>query len=148
MDNRLTHELIKTKMTAIYRSLLKLGAAPADAEDIVQDTFYKALLYIDSVAPEKFSAWLIRVALNRYYDLCRKRQRHVEVPLDEVIVEEKGGPEERALDQERREEVEGVLAELPDMYKQLLILKYQLDLSYKEIAALIPMGFCRLLTPA
>ncbi|WP_082198103.1 sigma factor [Bacillus sp. FJAT-26390] len=62
-------------MKHLQRYLIRMGASQADAEDIVQDTVYKALLYLDSIVPDKFPAWLYRVALNRYCDMSRKHKR-------------------------------------------------------------------------
>lgn len=135
MDNEM-QPLLEEKMEQIKRYLIRLGAARNDAEDIVQDAVYKGLLYIDSIDPEKFFAWLFKVALNRYYDLCRKRKR-IQIPIDSVIVEDAETPEALVLQKENQEEIERVLNELPPFHKQLLIMKYELDLSYQEIAGLL-----------
>ncbi|WP_051272177.1 RNA polymerase sigma factor [Shimazuella kribbensis] len=57
----------------IFRYLVKLGASRRDAEDIVQDTFYQVLLSYQSIHLSKLKPWLFQVAINRYYDFCRKR---------------------------------------------------------------------------
>ncbi|GAB7388760.1 sigma-70 family RNA polymerase sigma factor [Bacillaceae bacterium] len=136
MDNELMHRLLLEKMKQIHRYLLRLGADRNDAEDIVQDTVYQGLLYIDSIDPEKFSAWLFKVALHRYYDVCRKKKR-IQIPIDSFTAEETEIPEELLLQKEKQEEIERVLEELSPIYKQLLIMKYEMDLSYKEIASLL-----------
>lgn len=136
MDNEQMLRLMQDKMKQIQRYLIRLGASRADAEDIVQDAVYKGLLYIDSIGPNKFSAWLYRVALNRYYDMLRKRKR-IEISMEEATVEGSEIPEEILLRKERREEIEKVMEELTPIYKQLLILKYELGFSYKEISELI-----------
>lgn len=59
---------------AIPSYLIKLGCNQEDAEDITQDTFYKALKYIDGIGASKISSWLFRVAINKYYDLCRTKK--------------------------------------------------------------------------
>ncbi|MGF9696470.1 RNA polymerase sigma factor [Paenibacillus sp. MABNR03] len=110
----------------------------SDAEDIIQDTVYKGLLYLDSIVPEKFSAWLYRVALNRYYDMLRKRKR-IEWLDQEPTVEGSEIPEEILLRKERREEIEHVMDALNPIYRQLLILKYELNFSYREISDLVGM---------
>ncbi|MGF6949088.1 RNA polymerase sigma factor (sigma-70 family) [Neobacillus sp. B4I6] len=136
MLNEMMYQLIQEKMKQLNRYLIRLGADRNDAEDIVQETIYKGILYIDSIDPEKFSAWLFKVALNRYYDLCRKKKR-IEVPIESVIIEDSGIPEDLLIQKEIREEIEHVLEQLTPIHKQLLILKYELDLSYKEISSLL-----------
>ncbi|MWC30627.1 sigma-70 family RNA polymerase sigma factor [Paenibacillus sp. MMS18-CY102] len=130
--------LLQDKMNHLQRYLIRLGASRSDAEDIVQDTVYKGLLYMDSIPPDKFSAWLYRVALNRYYDLLRKSQR-MEWLIEEPVAEEREVPEEILLRKEQRDEIERVMEALVPLYKQLLILKYELELSYREIASLLAM---------
>ncbi|MEH7484958.1 RNA polymerase sigma factor [Neobacillus drentensis] len=136
MDNERIYQLLQEKMKQLNRYLIRLGANRNDAEDIVQETIYKGILYIESIDPEKFSAWLYKVALNRYYDLCRKKKR-IEVPIESVIIEEAEIPEDLLIQKEIREEIEHVLDQLTPIHKQLLILKYELDLTYKEIASLL-----------
>ncbi|GGG04251.1 DNA-directed RNA polymerase sigma-70 factor [Paenibacillus albidus] len=130
------HQLLQPKMLEIRKYLIRLGAPAADAEDIVQDAVYKALLYMESIDERKFSAWLYKVAINRYYDLCRRRKRIV-IPLDEVEVADMDLPEDHLLQQEKKEDIERVLGELLPLHKQLLIMKYELELSYQEIAELL-----------
>lgn len=136
VNNERMLRLLQDKMSHIQRYLIRLGASRADAEDIVQDTVYKGLLYLDSIVPDKFSAWLYRVALNRYYDMLRKRKR-IEWSIEEATVEDSEIPEDILLRKERREEIERVMEALTPIYKQLLILKYELDFSYREISDLV-----------
>ncbi|MCA0757180.1 RNA polymerase sigma factor [Paenibacillus sp. N4] len=130
------HQLLQPKLTEIKKYLIRLGAAPSDAEDIVQDTVYKAFLYIGSIEANKFSAWLYKVAINRYYDLCR-RKKWIQVPIDSVDIPDSELPEDKLLQKEKREEIEAVLDDLLPHHKQLLIMKYELELSYQEIAELL-----------
>lgn len=138
MDTEPMLRLMQDKMKHIQRYLIRLGASRTDAEDIVQDTVYKGLLYLDSIAPDKFSAWLYRVALNRYYDLLRKRKR-IEWSTEEPSAEDREAPESILLRKERRAEIEQVMDMLTPVYKQLLILKYELGLSYREISGLLDL---------
>lgn len=46
-------------------------------------------------------------------------------------------PEDQLLQQEKREDIERVLDELTPLHKQLILMKYELDLSYLEIAELL-----------
>ena len=67
--------VLQEKTAIIFKYLIKNGANPRDAEDIIQEALYKFILYIDSVDPNKAYSWLFRVAINQYYDLCRKRKK-------------------------------------------------------------------------
>ncbi|KQY90198.1 hypothetical protein ASD24_25190 [Paenibacillus sp. Root52] len=130
------NEQLQPKLQEIRNYLIRLGASPSDAEDILQETVYKAFLYIDSIENGKFSAWLYRVAINRYYDLCR-RKKWTMVPIDTMDIPDDNLPEDALLQQEKKEEVEAVLRQLAPLHKQLLIMKYEMELPYQEIARLL-----------
>ncbi|MDM5296337.1 RNA polymerase sigma factor [Peribacillus simplex] len=140
MDNELLQQLMGEKIHIIKRYLIKIGANPLDAEDIVQESLYKLILYIDSVEPEKVSSWLFRVALNNYYDLCRKQNRNVTVTMEnQVFMDNQPLPEEHIDHIENRDEINATLNQLKPLYKHLLVLKYELELSYEEICEMLDM---------
>ena len=138
MRNDIISRMFIDKMNIIYCYLIKLGCNPEDAEDITQDTFYKALKYFDGIDASKISSWLFRVAINKYYDLCRAKKRHIQVSIDEEIFKDDNNLcEDYILDLERKEDILRVLNSLNDIQKNLLILKYNMGLSYKEIAEVL-----------
>ncbi|WP_019636557.1 RNA polymerase sigma factor [Paenibacillus fonticola] len=138
MDTRQLYELLQPKLNEIRKYLIRLGASSSDAEDIVQEAVYKAFLYIDSIENGKFSAWLYKVAINRYYDLCR-RNKVIAAKIDIMEIPDYELPEDALLQQERKEEVEAILSQLAPLHKQLLIMKYEMELPYKEIGKLLGM---------
>jgi RNA polymerase sigma factor (sigma-70 family) len=140
VDNRLLQQLLGEKMQIIKRYLIKIGANPLDAEDIIQESLYKLILYIDSVEPEKVASWLFRVALNNYYDLSRKQNRSVTVTMEnQVFIDNQPLPEEHYDQIENRDEINATLNQLKPLYKHLLVLKYELELSYEEICEILDM---------
>lgn len=138
MNTGRLYELLQPKLKEIQKYLIRLGASSSDAEDIMQETLYKSFLYIDSIENGNFSAWLYKVAINRYYDLCR-RKKWITIPIDTLEIWDSELPEDSLLQQEKKEEVEAVLSQLIPLHKQLLIMKYELELPYKEIAKLLGM---------
>lgn len=144
MSNELINEMFEKKMNLIYKYLIKLGCSEANAEDIVQDTFYKALKYIDGIQTEKLSSWLFKVAINKYYDLCRKNNRHIQLSLHEDIFKESLKEdklvEDFILDLEKKEEIVKCLSSISEVQKNLLVFKYDMGLSYKEIAEILDIN--------
>lgn len=144
MSNELINEMFEKKMNLIYKYLIKLGCSEANAEDIVQDTFYKALKYIDGIQTEKLSSWLFKVAINKYYDLCRKNNRHIQLSLHEDIFKESLREdrlvEDFILDSEKKEEILKCLNSISEVQKNLLLFKYDIGLSYKEIAEILDVN--------
>lgn len=144
MNNEL-EKLFAHKMAIIYKYLVKIGCSHADAEDIVQNTFLQAFIYLETIEANNMSAWLFKVALNHYYDLCRKNKKHPLVSLEiESIINnipaEDFLPENYILDSEKRKQVERVLDDLNPIYKNLLVLKYSVGLSYREIAEIVEVN--------
>lgn len=144
MNNELINEMFQKKMNLIQRYLIKLGCSQENAEDIVQDTFYKALIYIDGIQTEKLSSWLFKVATNKYYDYCRKNRRHFHLSIDEGIFKENLADnrlvEDFILNIEKSEEILKTLNSISDVYKNLLFFKYDMGLTYKEIGELLDIN--------
>lgn len=131
-------QLLQSKMAEIRRYLIRLGAGSADAEDIVQDTIYKALLYVDGIDGHKFSAWLYKVAINSYYDLCRRQARfRYSEEIHDYEAPESELPESMLLQQEQKILIEKILGRMNPANRQLILLKYEMEFSYKQIAALL-----------
>ena len=71
----------------VYRYLLSIGCPAQDAEDLVQDTFVKALLRIDGFRGEcKLSVWLCQIAKNTWLDQLKKKKREIPPMQAEIPV--------------------------------------------------------------
>ncbi|MFY0779334.1 RNA polymerase sigma factor [Peribacillus simplex] len=129
---------LNSELNIVYRYLRKLGISQADAEDVVQETAYKYLLYYDTIQTSKIRSWLIRVSLNFHYDQCRKQRRY-DLNLNEGLLEMDMNelPEVIFLEKERIREVGYALSKLKPHFQELLLLKYQSGLSYEEISKLL-----------
>jgi RNA polymerase sigma-70 factor (ECF subfamily) len=121
--------------------LIKNGCTKEEAEDIVQNSFIKAIEYMDGVSKEKLTSWLFKVSLNEFKNLMKKHKRLYQISIDEESFTNKlsveGDFTEDLLITERNNEVKDCLDKLKDGYKDLLILNYDMELSYKEIALLL-----------
>ena len=126
----------------VYSYLIKMGASKEDAEDIIQDTAYKFLQYIDSVEIDNIQSWLFRVAVNQYYDLSRKKSRRKDILLKFNVQEifEDETPEKVLIQGELERDIHEILTKLNPKYMQLLLLKYSTGLKIKEIADLYSMA--------
>ena len=69
MNDSMMAKKLNEILKFVYSYLIKMGASKEDAEDIIQDTAYKFLQYIDSIQMDNIKSWLFRVAVNQYYDL-------------------------------------------------------------------------------
>jgi RNA polymerase sigma-70 factor (ECF subfamily) len=127
----------------LHRYCARLMGSVIDGEDVVQDTFARALVAIDELQEvPPMRAWLFRIAHNRALDLLRGRAIRAAEPIEaahEVADPESPDAMETMM---RREAVETALSrfvELPTMQRSVLILKDVLDQSLEEIAAMLDL---------
>jgi len=139
----------------LYSAALRMTRNPADAEDVVQETFLKAYRAYDSFeAGTNLKAWLYRILTNTYINKYRKQQRRPsEVELGELqdlylyrrLGESSGASysaEKEALDQFVDTDIIEALESLPESFRMPVVLADVDGFSYKEIADIldIPIG--------
>jgi DNA-directed RNA polymerase specialized sigma24 family protein len=73
-------------MNQLYFYLIKQGANSETAKDIIQESVYKSMIHIDSIDTDKYKAWLFKVAINLYYDYCRRNKKSRTLIFDENLV--------------------------------------------------------------
>ncbi|MBA9029449.1 RNA polymerase sigma factor [Peribacillus huizhouensis] len=139
MKNGAIEDFLIDEAKLVYKYLLKMGASKEDAEDILQDTLYRTIKNIDSIHEDKVRAWLFKVAINNYYNLYSRKKTMVHLTSEqlEMIKPSSNSAEEIYLTEQNKKELMSALNELKPAYKNLLILKYYMDLSYKEIASIL-----------
>lgn len=141
MDNNLVINLYKKQFRIICLYLVKCGCNVSDAEDIVHDSFVKAIEYIDGVDINNLSSWLFRVSINAYKNNVKRGKIITCTSVDEEnfykeLTEEKT-VEGEILNKENSREIRNVLNDLKEEYRALLIFKYEMKLSYREIGLLL-----------
>lgn len=147
-------QLVERYQDRLFHSLIPLLKSRDDAQDIAQDAVLQAYQKLDSYRGEAaFYTWLYRIAINTAMSFLRRR-RHKTTSIEslrENIGEEpadqhaEAGPDVPVIRAEQRELVHNALAELPDDYRIVLILKEFEGLRYDEIAELVdcPLGTVR-----
>jgi len=106
------------------------------AKDVVQDTFIR----LNKQEPEKMQAglksWLFTVCRNRSLDILRKEKRMNALEDDhlKILPAPESSPDVSADLDERHRQIQGYLHRLTDNQRNVIILKFQQGLSYKEIS--------------
>ncbi len=134
-------QLLLDEVKVVYKYLIKMGASKEDAEDIVQDTLVKVLKNIDVIHQDRIRAWLFKVAINGYYNLFSKEKRsskHIKSLSNMEFFAQ--NTEEQIITKERNDEIYKALDLLKPSYKNLLVFKYFLGLSYKDIADILEIS--------
>jgi RNA polymerase sigma factor (sigma-70 family) len=104
------------------------------SRDAVQETFFRLIRSRDKGMPENLAAWLFTVCRNVLTDHMR-RQRVVQFGWDlpEMESDESASPDQQLARGEREDRLVKMVAELPERERELVRLKFQVGLSYKEI---------------
>ena len=143
-------------LDALYRTALRMTRSEADAEDLVQETYIKALRFREQFTPgTNLKAWLFRILTNTFINTYRRRQTQPEFTeledVDEFSLYKRmsdlktsssaGNPETEFLDGLVDSEVKDALTELPEKFRSVVLLDVE-GFSYKEIAEMldIPIG--------
>ncbi|MCM3196541.1 RNA polymerase sigma factor [Priestia megaterium] len=139
MKNRLSNDQLQIVMNQLYLYLIKQGANQETAKDIVQEAVCKLLIHLDSIDTGKYKSWLFKVAINLYYDYCRKNKKSHYAVVEEYLITNEQLIEDIMIAKENQLLVRRVLQKVSPTFKQLLLLKYELDWSYKQIAEYVDM---------
>lgn len=144
-------------LPALYNVAFWLSRNPTDAEDLVQETFLKALRGFDSFEPgSNFKAWMFRILRNTYLTSRSGLRAQRTVSLDEQLEEqgEEGPPmyPEAAIDRSTpemnlircadRAALHGAMEKLPAPLLEVILMCDVEEMKYKEIASVLdlPIG--------
>ena len=108
-------EIYSQYFSEIYKFVLSLCQNPALAEEITQETFFKALKNIDGFKGNcKLSTWLCHIAKNTVYSHAKKQNKQVDYPLEMLLSQE--NIEEQFSDRETADAIHKVLHKLKEPY--------------------------------
>ncbi len=132
--------LLEAYQDRVYSFALRLLRDPASAEDAAQEAFVKAfrgLASYNSAYP--FSSWLFRIAHNACMDALRARNRTVSMDIEDFpdLPDPAQGVEDSVADSLDSARIEALLASLPPLYSEVLLLTYREDMGPAEIARVI-----------
>jgi RNA polymerase sigma-70 factor (ECF subfamily) len=117
-----------------------------DAEDVVQESYLRALKFFGGFRGENSRPWLLTIVRNTCFTWLRQnRFSDLNTELDEEIHHMEpalGNPESILLAAAQSELVRKAIEELPPEFREVVILREMEDLSYREIADIvsIPVG--------
>ena len=138
-------------LDALYRGGLRLTRDPDKAQDLVQDTYARALRYQHSYQPgTNMKAWLFAIMRNLYWDRFQKSNREA-VSIDDIgefalydqMRDDLGeGPEAEVLDRIARGEVVEAIEKLNPLHREVVLLVDVEGFSYKDAANIlgVPIG--------
>ena len=119
----------------VFRYVLALCGNELWADEVTQESFFKALQSIDTFRGEcKLSVWLCQIARNTFYTAVKRRQRQTDYPLELIVSDE--SMEQKLMDQETILQIHKLLHSLDEPYKEVFWMRLFGDLSFREIGVL------------
>jgi RNA polymerase sigma-70 factor (ECF subfamily) len=135
-DTEAFGELVDRYERPLFNAALRLLGDREEARDATQSAFVKAWQHLDQFdRSRRFFSWIYRITLNE--SLNRATRRKKAEPLDERLVDRGASPAEHAERSEQSVLVERAIDQLSDTYREVIVLRHWLDLSYDEIAEAI-----------
>ncbi|GED68941.1 RNA polymerase sigma factor [Brevibacillus reuszeri] len=132
-------DVYKLHVNDIYRYLFRLTRDARQAEDLTQETFFRAFLSLDDYHGEKVRPWLFKVAYHAFVDWHRKQVKRPVQLVEQLpdradpLVED---PAETVVNKEMWGLAQELLRQLSEKQKQVILLA-AIPFSYAEIAEIL-----------
>ena len=142
-DQELFAEIIRRYQQKLFYYVNRLINNPDEAEDIVQDVFlkvYKNLNGYDSRL--KFSSWIYRIAHNEAVNWLRKNTKYKKESIEQSEYLENTLSDDTDIAEKldlkvSLEKANRAINQLPEKYKEVMILKFVEEKSYEEISDIL-----------
>jgi len=135
--------LVSRHKNKVYTTILLIVKNTDTAEDLVQDTFIKAIHTMKSGRYNeegKFSSWVSRIAHNLAIDYFRKEKRSPMINIEDGsnifnhLTFSEESIESLQIKEETHERLRELIQQLPEAQKEVLIMRHYADMSFQEIA--------------
>ena len=136
--------LLERHKNYIYSYIMFLVKDSDEANDFFQETFSRAIVAIRSHRYQtngKFSAWLARIAHNLVIDKSREsettktiRENQIKPRVLNSLCLSETTHEDKIIDHQTRKDIRRMLDYLPETQREVILLRFYDDLSFKEIA--------------
>jgi RNA polymerase sigma-70 factor, ECF subfamily len=145
-------EIVRRYQRPVFNLIVRMVQDAHTAEDLAQETFAKVFRNLGTFDVRlRLAAWILKIAHNTTLDYLR-RYRPQLVPLDAPVAGDErtfdladpaaASPERTAQRQQLRAALDAVIDRLRPEYRRVVVLRYQEDLDYAEIADImdVPLG--------
>ena len=129
-------QIYQNYFDSVYRYALSLSGNHQTAEEITQETFFKAMRRLDQFqGKSSLKSWLCAIAKNLWLSECRKKK---DQPIDDALPlpDPSIGPEEAIVRQDESMRVHHLLHHLDEPYREVFTLRALGQLSFRDIGEL------------
>ncbi len=128
-------EIYKEYFSIIYKYLCSLSHNENIAEELAQETFYRAVKNIKKYKGTcKMSTWLCQIAKNLWYTELKKEKRNLDIDIEEMY--ESPDILEEYINKEQKMELYKKIAKLDDKTKEVIYLRLN-GVTFKEIGEIL-----------
>ncbi|MDD2277795.1 MAG: RNA polymerase sigma factor [Bacteroidales bacterium] len=136
-DTNAQFEIYSLYSKAMYNTCLRIIGDTVEAEDVLQEAFFKAFDKINTYRNEvSFGAWLKRIVVNASLDQLKKSKVDL-IPLDSIQEIKSESGEGDDFEPETVEELRWAIAQLPEGYRTIVSLFYFEGYSHDEISQIL-----------
>ena len=129
-------QIYQNYFESVYRYALSLSGNPQIAEEIAQETFFKAMRTLDQFqGKSSLKSWLCAIAKNLWLSELRKKK---DQPIDDALPlpDPSVGPEEALVRQDESMRIHRLLHHLDEPYREVFTLRALGQLSFRDIGDL------------
>lgn len=135
--------LVEHYRRPLFGFIAKMMEGHADAEEIFQEVWVRALSNLHRYREDRFLSWLFRIAHNLVIDRARRGKRLVELDrpqddeggsLQERLAAPARGPDDDAHARDLGRHIAAAVAKLPDEQREVFLMRTEGELPFKEIA--------------
>lgn len=143
-DSSAMDRLVSRYRQSLFSWLVGMAGNRADAEDMFQDIWVKIIRHSARFSNISFKAWMWKIARNVLIDFRRKRRAEVsldavtdedDAPMVDQLVAQGASPAQRVELDDMTRRVMRAVANLPDVQREVFLMRTQGGLSFVEIAA-------------
>ena len=143
-ENRAFDELLERHKQRVHNYILRIVKDADVADDVFQETFVKVIMTVKQgryTADGKFASWILRIAHNVVIDHFRREKAEALVSTDDAdynLLNNRdlcdGNVEDVLCDAAVRNDIRHLVKALPTEQRQVLVMRYYSQMSFKEIA--------------
>ena len=129
-------QIVELYANRLYGYFYRLTGNAESSNDLLSEVFVKLVEKIGTYNSGAFDLWLFKIATNIFYDHLRQQQRHKKFLESHRQQLEKELNDVKKSDDEAADILQAQLGQLDKQTRELILLRYYSDLSFKEIATI------------
>jgi RNA polymerase sigma-70 factor (ECF subfamily) len=137
-DRRAFETLVGRYQKPVYNAALRMLRNPEDARDVAQTVFLKVFEHLGDYDPKyRLYSWIYRIALNESINVIGRRTR--QEPISGEEIDERAGADDELAAEQVGRRVQDALMTLKTEYREVVVLKHFLELSYEQIGQVLQL---------